>query len=512
MAGIKSLAKDTAIYGMSSIVGRFLNWCLVPMYTTLFDSSEYGIVTYIYSITALLLIILTYGMETGFFRFANHEDWNNPGMVYSTSMISIGTTSMIFMVLACMFCVPLSRLAECPGHPSYVWMMAIAVGVDAYTAIPFSYLRFKKRPVRFATLKLVNIGLNIGLNLFFLILCPWLSKVAPGSVSWCYEPTFGIGYIFLSNLISSLATLLMLYPEITAETWEFNGTLLRRMLNYSFPLLILGIAGVMNQSIDKIIYPWLVTDHAQAMADLGIYGANYKIAIVMVMFIQAFRFAYEPFIFANNKETDGSRKTQAYSEAMKFFIIFALFIFLGVMFYLDILKYFISPAYFSGLKVVPIIMIAELFFGIFFNLSVWYKLTDKTIWGTWFSLGGLAVTLLLNVLLVPRMGYMGCAWAAFFCYATMMVASYFTGLKRYPIPYEIGRIASYVVIAALIYGIAFLATTPSAFINYALRAVLLGLYIFIVLRREHIPLLHKTIKPTTIHEQPPHKNSTNQPQ
>ena len=495
MAGIKSLAKDTAIYGMSSIIGRFLNWCLVPMYTTLFDSTEYGIVTYIYSITALLLIILTYGMETGFFRFANHEDWNNPGMVYSTSMTSIGVTSTIFMVLSCLFCVQLSNLAECPGHPSYIWMMAIAVGVDAYTAIPFSYIRFKKRPVRFATLKLINIGLNIGLNLFFLILCPWLNKVAPGSVDMFYNPDFGIGYIFLSNMISSLVTLLMLYPEITSETWAFNGELLKRMLRYSFPLLILGIAGVMNQSIDKIIYPWLVTDHAQAMADLGIYGANYKIAIVMVMFIQAFRFAYEPFIFANNKEADGSRKTEAYSEAMKFFIIFALFIFMGVMFYIDILKYFISPAYFSGLKVVPIIMIAELFFGIFFNLSVWYKLTDKTIWGTWFSLGGLAVTLLLNIILVPRMGYMGCAWAAFFCYATMMVASYFTGRKRFPIPYQIGLITSYFIIAAALYGLGLVTTTPSPIINYGVRAVLLAIYIAIVMRREQIPLIHKNIQP-----------------
>lgn len=495
MAGIKSLAKDTAIYGMSSIIGRFLNWCLVPMYTTLFDSTEYGIVTYIYSITALLLIILTYGMETGFFRFANHEDWNNPGMVYSTSMTSIGVTSTIFMVLSCLFCVQLSNIAECPGHPSYIWMMAIAVGVDAYTAIPFSYIRFKKRPVRFATLKLINIGLNIGLNLFFLILCPWLDKVAPGSVDMFYNPDFGIGYIFLSNMISSLVTLLMLYPEITSETWAFNGELLKRMLRYSFPLLILGIAGVMNQSIDKIIYPWLVTDHAQAMADLGIYGANYKIAIVMVMFIQAFRFAYEPFIFANNKEADGSRKTEAYSEAMKFFIIFALFIFMGVMFYIDILKYFISPAYFSGLKVVPIIMIAELFFGIFFNLSVWYKLTDKTIWGTWFSLGGLAVTLLLNIILVPRMGYMGCAWAAFFCYATMMVASYYTGRKRFPIPYQIGRITSYVIIAAALYGLGLVTTTPSPIINYGVRAVLLAIYIAIVMRREQIPLIHKNIQP-----------------
>ena len=483
MAGVKSLAKDTAIYGVSSIVGRFLNWCLVPLYTRLFPEAEYGVVTYVYSIVALALIILTYGMETGFFRFANHERYSNPDEVYSTSLASLGCTSTLFFALVLLFLEPISRAMECGGHESYVWMMALAVAVDAYSCIPFAYLRYKKRPVRFAMLKLVNIGLNIVLNLFFLLLCPWLMKVAPGSVEWFYVPDFGIGYIFLSNLIASLVTLVMLLPDVVHVPLRFNPTLLREMLVYSFPLLVLGIAGIMNQTLDKILYPVLAT--SDVMAGLGIYGANYKIAIVMVMFIQAFRFAYEPFIFSQSRER-GDDKLQAYRDAMKYFVIFAMFIFLGVMYYLDILRYFVRPDYWSGLKVVPVIMAAEFFFGVFFNLSLWYKLTDRTIWGTWFSLLGLAVTVGLNILLVPRYGYMGCACAAFCCYGVMMVASYFVGRAKYPIGYNVPRLAFYVLVAAVLYPLGCCVHLGAEWADFIYRALLLGVYAFIVMRREHL--------------------------
>lgn len=483
MAGVKSLMKDTAVYGVSSIVGRFLNWCLVPMYTYKFTTEQYGIVTNIYAYVALILIILTYGMETGFFRFTNHERWKNPTQVYTTSLISIATTSTAFVLAIAILSPEIAVWLNCPAHPSFIWMMAVAVALDAFTSIPFAYLRYKKRPMRFASLKLLNIGLNIGLNIFFILLCPWLAKNYPSSVSWFYDPDFGIGYIFLANMISSAAMLLMLLPELKVS-YSFNRCLLKEMLRYSFPLLILGIAGIMNQTIDKILYPILITDPVEAEHQLGIYGACYKIAIVMVMFIQAFRFAYEPFIFAQNKEK-GEDKKKTYAQAMKFFVIFALFIFLGVMFYLDILKYFIKSTYFEGLKVVPIIMIAELFFGIFFNLSLWYKLTDKTIWGTWFSLGGLAITLVLNITLVPRFGYIACAWAAFACYGSMMLASYFVGQKEYPINYPLRRIGLYVLIAATLYVIAILTETSSTLLNFSLRAVLLCGYILVVIKKEH---------------------------
>lgn len=473
MAGVKSLAKDTAIYGVSSIVGRFLNWCLVPLYTRLFPEDMYGVVTYVYSIVALTLIILTYGMETGFFRFANHERYSNPDEVYSTSLTSLGFTSTLFFALVLLFLEPVSRAMECGGHESYVWMMALAVAIDAYSCIPFAYLRYKKRPVRFAMLKLVNIGLNIVLNIFFLLICPWLMRVAPGWVEWFYVADFGIGYIFLSNLIASAVTLLMLLPDIVRIPLKFNGRLLREMLAYSFPLLVLGIAGIMNQTLDKILYPVLAT--SDAMAGLGIYGANYKIAIVMVMFIQAFRFAYEPFIFARDT-AKGGNKDKAYSDAMTWFVIFGLFIFLGVMFFLPVLKYFISPAYFEGLKVVPVVMMAELFFGIFFNLSLWYKITDRTIWGTWFSLMGLVVTLALNIAFVPAYGYMACAWAAFCCYGLMMAASYLVGRVKHPVGYDIPRLLFYFAAAMALWGISALTATGSDVIDFSTRVLLLAVY------------------------------------
>ena len=476
MASIKSLFKDTAIYGVSSIVGRFLNWCLVPMYTYVFAAGEYGIVTNIYAYVALALVILTYGMETGFFRFANHDRWKDPMEVYTTGLISLAATSLLFIIAGCTCSHSLAQLLDCPSHPSFIWMMVITVGIDAYTSLPFAYLRYRKRPMRFATLKLLNIGLNIGLNLFFILLCPWLWRTAPETIGWFYDPDFGIGYIFLANLISSLTVMLLLWPELTSVPYRFNSRLLREMLLYSYPLLILGIAGIMNQTLDKILYPMLITDKAEAMAGLGIYGANYKIAIVMVMFTQAFRFAYEPFIFAQNKEARGADKNSSYTQAMNWFVAFALMIFLGVMYYLPVIKYFISPRYFEGLRVVPIIMMAEFFAGVFFNLSLWYKLSDKTIWGTWFSLMGLAVTLALNIIFVPRYGYIACAWAAFGCYGFMMLASYFVGNRKYPIPYQLGKLALYLVAAMVLWQGAELIATGNNLIDFPLRALLLVAY------------------------------------
>lgn len=489
--GIKSLAKDTAIYGLSSIVGRFLNWCLVPLYTGVFAEAEYGVVNYVYGIVAIALIVLTYGMETGFFRFANHDRWKNPLQVYSTALISLAVSGLAFICIVLAMLKPVSWWMRCEGHESYVWMMAVCVAVDAFSALPFSYLRFRNRAMRFAVVKLANIGINIGLNLFFILLCPWLMQRAPGAVSWFYVPGYGIGYIFVANFIATIATLMLLAPELRGFRWTFSGKLWREMIAYSAPLLVLGVAGIMNQTLGQLMLPALDRS-ADPMGQLGIYGANYKIAIVMVMFIQAFRFAYEPFIFAENKR-QGQKSTQAYSDAMKYFVIAALAIFLAVMYYIDIVKHFIDARYWSGLKVVPIVMVAELFFGIFFNLSVWYKLTDRTIWGMWFSLLGLALTIGLNALLVPRIGFMGCAWAAFGCYGAMMLASYFVGQAKHPIPYPLRRIGAYVLLAAALYAIGvYVVRTGSEWVDWSLRAVLLCIYFSIVARVEHISLASLT--------------------
>ena len=476
MAEIKSLAKDTAIYGLSSIVGRFLNWLLVPLYTIKLAEAEYGIVTNLYAYVALTLIILTYGMETGFFRFINREDCKNPMRVYSTLLIALAFTSTLFIAGVFIFLDPLSRALDCADHPSYIWMLAVAVGIDAFSSIPFCYLRYQRKAVKFAVLKLINIAINIGLNLVFFLLI--------------FNPEIGEGYIFFANMLASLALIPLLWRELRGFSWSFDGALFRRMLNYSFPLLILGIAGNMNQNLDKIIFPFLMKDNPDGMAQLGVYGACCKVALVMMMFTQAYRFAYEPFIFAKNRDQGGD-KLKAYSDAMKFFVIFAMVIFLGVMFYMPLLRNFIAPSYRSGLQVVPIVMIADIFFGVFFNLSLWYKLTDKTIWGTWFSLIGLVIVVVLNVLLVPEMGYMGCAWATFFCYGIMMSASYFVGLKKHPLRYPVGRMSAYFFGALILWQLGEQIDLSSALLTMAARTPLLLVYLFAVVKFERIPLLHK---------------------
>lgn len=455
MAGIKALAKETAIYGLSSIVGRFLNWCLVPLYSYLFAPDQYGIVSYLYSFTAVALVILNYGMETGFFRFAGKHD--DPGKVYSTSLLSVGTTSLLFIVLITVFIHPVSTALKLPAHPDFVWMLGVIVALDAFSNIPFAYLRFKKKAVRFASIKLLNVGVNIGLNIFFLLCCPAIEKSCPAAIDWFYQPlggeAYGIGWIFVANFISTIIVLLCLLPQLRGFRYRFEAPLLRQMLHYSWPLLVLGVAGIMSQNMGQMLIPYLFpSDPEGARTMVGIYGANIKIAIVMVMFTQAFRYAYEPFIFARDK-AKGEDKNRAYCDAMKFFVIFGFLIFLAVMYYLPVLKLFVSQPYWAGLQVVPIMMAAELCMGVAFNLSLWYKLTDRTVWGMYLSVGCFVVMLALNCWLVPAIGipggYIGSAWAALISYFLMMVVSWFAGRHYYPLPYQWGRIGCYGLLAAL---------------------------------------------------------------
>lgn len=496
MAGIKVLAKETAVYGLSSIIGRFVNWCLVPLYAYEFPPAEYGIVNYLYAFTAVALVILNYGMETGFFRFANKSD--DPAKVYTTSLISIGATSTLFIILLGILLKPVSSAMLLPDKELYVLLLGITVAVDAFCNMPFAYLRFKKRPYRFAGIKLMNVGLTIVLNLIFILLCPWLMETgASWLVSWFYMPlggkAFGIGWIFVANLISTIIVLLTLLPEITCFRPRFDNTLLRKMLSYSWPLLILGIAGILSQNMGQILIPYIFSGHeAEARAMVGIYGANIKIAIVMVMFTQAFRYAYEPFIFSSARG-EGDTKLQAYADALKLFVLFGLFIFLGVMYYLPVMKWFISPEYWAGLNVVPVMMLAELCFGVFFNLSVWYKITDRTKWGMWLSFICFGIMLVLNLWLVPMIGipggYMGSAWAALGAYFSVMALSYFIGKKYYPIPYQTGRLIIYVVFALALYGAGMAVDLWFAtWLTYLTRTLLLLLYLGAVCYFEHVPL------------------------
>ena len=449
MGNLKGLAKDTAIYGLSSIVGRFLNYLLVPLYTATLSAASggYGVITNVYAYTALLLVILTYGMETTFFRFANKEG-EDPRRVYSTTLMAVGFTSLVFIVLVLTFISPISAAMGYAEHPSYVWVMAVTVAIDAFQCIPFAYLRYKKRPVKFAALKLANIIMSIALNLvFFLALPAWYESAGgEGFVSQIYSPEVGVGYAFYINLFCSGALMFLLVKELTGFKYVFDRALMRRMLSYSWPILVLGIAGILNQTADKILFPYIYKG-ADAHAQLGIYGAASKIAMIMAMITQAFRYAYEPFVFGKAKDRD-NRET--YAKAMKYFVIFTLLAFLAVICYMDILKHLIGSDYWSGLSVVPIVMAAEIMMGVYFNLSFWYKLIDKTIWGAWFSGAGCLVLVIVNVVFVPRYGYMACAWAGFAGYGTAMLLSYFVGQKHYPINYPVKEIMLYVAVAIVI--------------------------------------------------------------
>ena len=429
---MKTLAKDTAIYGLSSIVGRFLNYLLVPLYTHCMPetSGEYGVSTNMYAYVALTLVILTFGMETTIFRFANKEG-EKPDTVFSTSFAVVFVLSALFLTGIFLFAEPLSAALGYADHPSYLLMMATVVFLDAIQALPFSYLRFQKRPIKFATLKMLFIVLNIGLNCFYFL---WLGKAE-------------VYYIFLINLMCTGGITVFFLPEWFRIRWHVDFGLLRRMISYSWPLLILGIAGILNQTFDKMAFP-LIYGKADAQQQLGIYGACVKIAMVMAMITQAFRYAYEPLVFSIAKDKDSK---QTYALGMKYFLIFTLLAFLCVMGYMDLLQHIIGPGYRTGLRVVPIVMAAEIMMGIYFNLSFWYKLIDKTIWGAWFSLAGCAVLVAVNLLFIPQYGYMACAWGGVAGYGTAMVLSYLTGQWKNPIRYPMKDMLVYVLLTAFFF-------------------------------------------------------------
>ena len=483
---MKILAKETAIYGVSSIVGKFLNWMLVPLYTyVLQQQSDYGIVTNLYAWTALLLVILTYGMETGFFRFANKEG-ENAQTVYSTSLITLFTTSLLFAIVCVVWQTPIADALGYPAHSEFIALLSIVVSMDAFASIPFAYLRYKKRPLQFAALKLLFVFLNIALNLFFLVLCP---KIQDWNVisSW-YNPNYGVGYVFVANIIATAIQTLSLLPYIVIK--GFSWTLLRQMLKYSLPLLVLGVCGIMNQTLDRILFPFFYTG-ADAQTQLGIYGACFKVAMVMMMFTQAFRYAYEPFVFAKHKDKES---VEAYADAMKYYIIFSYMILLGMIFYLDLLKFIIAPSYWEGLKIVPIVLWTYIFQGVYFNLSFWYKLTDKTQWGAYFSLIGVAITFSLQAVFVPRIGYIASAASSTICYLVIMLMSYFIGRKHLSIPYDLRRIGIYtgivVAILAGYYGLAQL-LSMNEWAKMGIGSVLFMIYCMLFYRLDGKTLIKK---------------------
>ena len=482
MANLKSLAKDTAIYGLSSIVARFINYLLVPIQTARFAASggEYGVITNVYAYVSILIILLTFGMETTFFRFMNREG-ERPERIYSTTLWMLAFTSLASVVVVLALLQPIAGAIGYADHPEYVGVMYTTVAIDAFMAIPFAYLRYQHRPVKFAMLKIINILLNILLNVLYLIVLPAL-KLDPLGI---YDEQFSldVAFVFYINLVCTICTLLMLWKELRGFGFGFDRAACRRMLSYTWPLLVMGVAGQLNQAASQILFPYFYDGSVEeARAQLGIYGACIKIAMIMVMITQAFRFAYEPFVFGKSKDKD-SRET--YAQAMKYYIVFTLLAFLCVMGYIDVLKFIIGESYWEGLRVVPIVMAAEIMFGVFFNLSFWYKLTDRTIWGAYFSGIGAVVLITIDILLIPRFSYMACAWAGFAAYATSMLLSYFIGQHYYPIRYPLKDIALYVGLSVV--GFAAMALLHDALPLWAsllLNTVIILLFAAVVVKRD----------------------------
>jgi O-antigen/teichoic acid export membrane protein len=464
MGKLTTIFKDTAIYGLSSIIGRFLNYLLVPLYTAQFSaaSGAYGIITNIYAYVALAMVLLTFGMETTYFRFTNktHTDSET---VYGTTLITVGSISLVFAVLVLLLLSPISQLMGYGDHPDYVGVMAVTIAIDSFLCIPFAHLRQQRKAIKFAALKLLNIMVTILLNLIY----------------FYFMDGKDVGYVFYINLACTVMLAVCLITEYTGFRWKLDKVLLRNMLSYSWPILILGIAGILNQTADKMLFPYIY-EGSDMRAQLGIYGACSKIAMIMAMITQAFRFAYEPIVFAGVKDKD---QHEMYTKTMKFFIIFTLLAFLIVVGYMDLLKYIVrNPDYWVGLKVVPIVMAAEIMMGIYFNLSFWYKIIDKTIWGAIFSGIGCAVLLAVNIIFVPKYGFMACAWGGFAGYGVAMLASYFVGQKYYPLKYPIKEIVLYVVLAYVLFRLMDLSVDWPMMGRLAFNTLLILIFVAVIVK------------------------------
>ena len=476
---LKKLAGQTAIYGLPTIVGRLLNYFLVPLYTRVFETEQYGVVTELYAYVAFLMVILTYGMETTFFRFSKKEK-DNP-LVYSSSIVSLIVTSLLFIILVWLFSSDIAKGLGYINNSEYFIWFAWILGLDAISAVPFAKLREDNKAKRFAIIKSANIAIQIGFNLFFIVLCPWLLKHSNDSIgnilNLFYSPNIGVGYIFISNLISSIITLILLLPEIINIRYKIDLKLLKKMLSYALPVMIWGMAGIVNETFDRILLKHLIPQSENPMSQLGIYGACYKIAILMTLFIQTFKFAAEPFFFAQAEKGDAKK---VYADVMKYFVLVCSFIFLIVMLYIDIVMKFVGEEYRIGEPVVPVLLIANLCLGIFYNLSIWYKITDQTRYGAYISLTGAVITLILNFLLVPFMGYMGAAWTTLICYFTIMLISYILGQKHYKINYETKRIAFYVGLSLIIFFISNWISIDNEFLKIFIHSIFIIFYVFII--------------------------------
>ena len=433
-------------------------------------------------------------METTFFRFMSKEG-ENPERVYSTALRMVATTSLVFAAIVSVCLQPLANLMGYGDHPEYIWVMFVTVAIDAFVAIPMAYLRYLHRPIKFASIQIFNIIMNIILNILYLIVLPAL-KLNPFGM-YDSQFTLEVVWVFYINIFCSFVKMLLLWKEMEGFRFGFDRATCKRMLGYAWPLLVMGLAGQLNQAASQILFPYLYDGTVEeAHSQLGIYGACIKIAMIMVMITQAFRYAYEPFVFGRSKDKDSK---ETYALAMKYFIIFTLLAFLAVIAYMDVLRYLVGKSYWEGLRVVPIVMAAEIMFGIFFNLSFWYKLTDRTIWGAWFSGIGAVVLIVVDVLFIPRFSYMACAWAGFAAYGVSMIISYFAGQKYYPIQYPLKEIAFYILLTVVLFVLMaqaneYLPVWAALLVN----TVLLLVFLAVIVRRDmplgSLPVIGKYFK------------------
>ena len=480
MSIAKRLASQTAIYGVSSIVGRVLNTLLVPVYTGRFAAAQYGIVTGLYAYVSFLNVLFTYGMETTYFRFANRPGTNREDL-YNRVMTLLLLTSMVLSLGVALLAGPLMRLLSLPpGHKRYAVWIAIILGLDALAAIPFARLRLENKARRFAAIRLANILLNVGLNLFFIVFCPdvlagkYLAGLRP-LVESVYNPTVGVGYVFLSNLAASALTLVLLSPELLAVRFRLNLEPLRPLLKYAYPIMLMGLAGMVNEMLDRIMLPiWLPKGFYPGQSSetaLGIYGACYKISILMSLVIQAFKYAAEPFFFAQSTEKNSPR---TFALVLKWFTLCCAMLFVGVSVNVDIVAqvFLRRPEYLQGLSVVPVLLLANLFLGVYWNLSVWFKLTDKTYYGTYLGFAGAVLTIALNFLLIPLLGYMGSAIATLACYFMMAALCWWLGERHYPVPYPVARLLLWLAVAVVVVALSWWVPVAEGWARYGFHALL----------------------------------------
>ena len=451
MSVYKSLFKQTAIYGLATVLPRMFSFILVPLYTDpkVLNVEEYGEVSIIFSWLVFFNVILSYGMETSFFRFFSKEDNKN---VVSTSTISLFWSSIAFLVIALLGRNYLAKASNIDVEfiVYTIWILVL----DALVIIPFSKLRAEKRPMFYALIKVGNVALNLFLNLFFLLWLPNLAASSPDSfISTIYFENFQIGYIFVANIIASSATFAVLSPSYFKMNWDFDKELWKKMMQYSLPVMVAGIAFAINETFDRILLDYILPENI-AKTEIGAYSACYKLALFMTLFETAFRLGIEPFFFSHSSNENASK---TYAQITKYFVIFGSVILLVVVVFADVLKMLIirDASYWEAMKVVPLIILANFFLGIYNNLSVWYKLTDKTKMGMYISIVGAIITLALNFLLIPIWSYMGSAIATISAYGSMMLISYYLGNKYYPIPYDMKKILGYLGLAILLSGLSF---------------------------------------------------------